>query len=89
MDLWEPKLVLCMGLLDVCQAPGSHTAGAGRYLAERGGKKHGGSLIRSGFGKVNDASHNIITAVLLQSDRPIAFAKKIIYLKMEKYNQVV
>lgn len=41
-------------------------------LAERGGKRHGGSLIRSGFGEVSSASHSIITAAPLQSDRPAA-----------------
>lgn len=47
-----------------------HLSSLCRYLAERGGKRRGGSLIRSGFSKVNGASHNIITAVLLESDRP-------------------
>lgn len=47
-----------------------HLSSLCRYLAERGGKRHGGSLIRSGFGEVSSASHSIITAAPLQSDRP-------------------
>lgn len=46
-----------------------HLSSLCKYLAERGGKRHGGSLIRSGFSNVKDASHNVITAFLLESDR--------------------